>query len=58
MKNPFDVLRAKEQELVKVKREIEALRVALPLLRDDEETVRSNSVFGAAQAAVKGAPLS
>lgn len=58
MKNPFDVLRAKEQELVKVKREIEALRVALPLLRDDEETVRSNSVFGAAQSPAKGAPLS
>jgi hypothetical protein len=32
MKNPVEVLRAKEQELLQVKREIEALRVALPLL--------------------------
>lgn len=57
MKNPFDVLRAKEQELIKVRREIEALRVALPLLGDDEESVRPTAVFGASQAAQKAMPL-
>jgi hypothetical protein len=53
MKNPMDVLRAKEQELTKVKREIEALRVALPLLGEDEDSVRTPTVFRAAQAAQK-----
>ncbi len=57
MKNPFDVLRAKEQELMKVKREIEALRVALPLLGEDEESVRPSSVFGASHAGQKAVPL-
>ena len=28
MKNPYDVLRTKEQELVRVRKEIEALRIA------------------------------
>lgn len=53
MKNPMDVLQAKEQELTKVKREIEALRVALPLLGEDDESVRPSSVFGAAHATQK-----
>ena len=35
MKNPFDVLRTKEQELLRVKREAEALRVTAPLLDND-----------------------
>jgi len=35
MKNPFDVLRMKEQELVRVKRETEALRVTARLLDND-----------------------
>jgi hypothetical protein len=35
MKNPMDVLKAKEQELIKVKRQIEALRLALPLLGEE-----------------------
>jgi hypothetical protein len=42
MKNPVEVLRAKEQEMLQVKREIEALRVALPLL--GEEDVGSYSI--------------
>jgi hypothetical protein len=47
MKNPIEVLRAKEQELLKVKREIEALRLALPLLGDDEDTATpGRSIFG------------
>jgi hypothetical protein len=32
MKNPYDVLRLKEQELIRVRREIEALRIAARLL--------------------------
>jgi len=56
MKNPFDVLRAKEKELVKVKREIEALRVALPLLREEEDTLRPPAVFGATPPS-KGVPM-
>lgn len=32
MKNPYDVLRTKEQELVRVRKEIEALRIAARLL--------------------------
>jgi hypothetical protein len=32
MKNPYEVLRIKEQELLRVRKEIEALRVAARLL--------------------------
>jgi hypothetical protein len=35
MKNPFDILRIKEQELLNVKRETEALRTTARLLDDD-----------------------
>jgi hypothetical protein len=37
MKNPMDVLRSKEQQLLQVRREIEALRVALPLLGEESD---------------------
>ena len=35
MKNPVDVLRMKEQEVLKIKVEIEALRITARLLADD-----------------------
>jgi hypothetical protein len=35
MKSPFEVLRVKEQDLVRVKKEIEALRITLPLLEGE-----------------------
>jgi hypothetical protein len=35
MKNPYDVLRMKEQEILRVKREIEALRITARLLGED-----------------------
>jgi hypothetical protein len=35
MKNPMEVLRQKEQELLKVRTEIDALRIAARLLSDD-----------------------
>jgi hypothetical protein len=41
MKNPYEVLRAKEQELTKVRREMEALRIAARLL-DAEDSALAN----------------
>jgi hypothetical protein len=38
MKNPMEVLRMKEQELLKVRSEIDALRIAARLLSDDTVT--------------------
>jgi hypothetical protein len=38
MKNPFEVLKSKEQEMVKVKKEVDALRVTIRLI-GDESTV-------------------
>jgi len=35
MKNIYDVLRSKEQELVRVRKEIDALRIAARLLSDE-----------------------
>jgi hypothetical protein len=35
MKNPYDILRMKEEELLKVNRETEALRITARLLDDD-----------------------
>jgi hypothetical protein len=37
MKNPYEVLRAKEREIVLVKQQIEALRITAQLLGDEEE---------------------
>jgi hypothetical protein len=34
MKNPMEVLRMKEQDLIKVRREVDALRIAARLLED------------------------
>ena len=34
MKNPFEVLKNKEQEMVKVRKEIDALRVTIRLIGD------------------------
>lgn len=39
MKNPYEVLRMKEQELIKIRKEMEALRMAARLLgAEDPET--------------------
>lgn len=35
MKNPMEVLRSKEQEISRIKREIDALRVAARILSED-----------------------
>ena len=45
MRNVFDVLREKEFEILRVRNEIRALRLALPLLQDSENApVPYNSV--------------
>jgi hypothetical protein len=41
MKNPYEVLRAKEQEIVQVRKEMEALLLAASLIGSDEP-LRSN----------------
>jgi hypothetical protein len=38
MKNVYEVLRQKELELAKLEKEVEALRVAAPLLSDDKDS--------------------
>jgi hypothetical protein len=43
MKNPYDVLRTKEQELVRVRKEIEALRIAARLLGAEEPTENADN---------------
>ena len=50
MKDVMELLRAKERELLKVKRQVEALRIALPLLGAEEDPL----VPRAAPAAIKG----
>ncbi|HWO32770.1 MAG TPA: hypothetical protein VNO32_28570 [Candidatus Acidoferrum sp.] len=37
MRDVMELLRAKEQELLRVKRQVEALRIALPLLGGDDD---------------------
>jgi len=36
MKNPFEVLKSKEQEMVKVRKEVDALRVTIRLIGDEK----------------------
>jgi hypothetical protein len=43
MKDPYEILRLKEIELLKVKAEVEALRVTAPLLSDDREVGDDNA---------------
>jgi hypothetical protein len=38
MKNVYEVLRQKELELAKLEKEVDALRVAAPLLSDDKDS--------------------
>jgi hypothetical protein len=41
MKNVYEVLRQKELELARLEKEVEALRVAAPLLSDDKESMEA-----------------
>jgi hypothetical protein len=38
MKNVYEVLRQKEQELIRLEKEVEALRIAAPLLSEEKES--------------------
>lgn len=38
MKNAYEVLRQKEQQLVTVQKEVDALRIVAPLLEDEVKT--------------------
>ena len=44
MKNVYEVLRQKELELSRLEKEVEALRVAAPLLSDDKEATGTDSI--------------
>jgi hypothetical protein len=43
MKNVYEVLRQKELELTRLEKEVEALRVAAPLLSDEKESMAETS---------------
>jgi hypothetical protein len=51
MKNVYEVLRQKELELARLEKEVEALRVAAPLLSDDKEAVGSDATTAKPQLA-------
>jgi hypothetical protein len=53
MKNVYEVLRQKELELARLEKEVEALRVAAPLLSDDKDA-GSEAVIKPALAAAAG----
>lgn len=43
MRDVAEVLRSKEQELSKVRRQVEALRIAAPLLGEDDPVVAATT---------------
>jgi hypothetical protein len=43
MKNVYEVLRQKELELSRLEKEVEALRVAAPLLSDDKDAAAADT---------------
>lgn len=43
MRDLMELLRAKEQELLKVKRQVEALRVAAPLLGGEDDQAEAST---------------
>jgi hypothetical protein len=44
MKNVYEVLRQKELEMARLEKEVEALRVAAPLLSDDKDVSSDTAV--------------
>jgi hypothetical protein len=44
MKNPLEVLRNKEQELVKVKREVDALRITVRLIDEQDSGAQDKKI--------------
>ena len=56
MKNVYEVLRQKELEVSRLKREVEALRVAAPLLSEGEQAGNDNKPRLATSTAVSATP--
>jgi hypothetical protein len=50
MKNPYELLRTKEQELSRIRKEVEALRIAARLLGDEEGGERKEEFRQVAEA--------
>lgn len=46
MKNVYEVLRQKELELTRLEKEVEALRIAAPLLSEEKESLSDTSTVG------------
>ena len=44
MKDPLEILRVKEQELLKTKKEVEALRLAAELLSDERPSTEDQQI--------------
>jgi hypothetical protein len=61
MKNVYEVLRQKELELTRLEKEVEALRVAAPLLSEEKETLaeanKSNSTSAPSPQPVRIPPV-
>ncbi|HEX8814424.1 MAG TPA: hypothetical protein VF753_02890 [Terriglobales bacterium] len=57
MRNVYEVLRQKELELAKLEKEVEALRVAAPLLSDDKEVADISEAKATAVAAGSQQPI-
>lgn len=56
MKNVYEVLRQKELELSRAEKEVEALRVAAPLLSEDDEADNDDKPTLASSIAVNATP--
>jgi hypothetical protein len=56
MKDVYDVLRQKELELSRLEKEIKALRVAAPLLSEDDEADHDNKATLARSRVVNATP--
>jgi hypothetical protein len=56
MKNVYEVLRQKELEMARLEKEVEALRVAAPLLSDDKDLAADASTSKPTLAASSPAP--
>jgi hypothetical protein len=56
MKNVYEVLRQKELELARLEKEVEALRVAAPLLSDDKDAATSDAAVPKPTLATTPAP--
>ncbi len=56
MKNVYEVLRQKELELARLEKEVEALRVAAPLLSDEKESATDTAISKPTLTAAAPAP--